>query len=433
MAKAEIATAAPHTMTCSLVSSEQSSGNSLLVKDSAPFSSSSLDEDGLDDSLLELSDGEEDDGHFSYTEEEIEELLKDDDLLDEHIPREAGLCKDDSGRDEKGERGGHILLDIPQEKNSLYSLGPVTETPDLFKLPQLSTPVGQRPTPNKPLNKRFILDKNLIKVTVAPFNPTVCDAVLDNDKTDSSKDTEKPSSLGEDTSYNPDENKLCTESEDISPNNAAWDEPLFSSPLNNNFQNTVSDKNIPDSKKPASVFSQISDHSETPFNTGSSWRNGTSHKSSCEVRFPVISNSSNKDIPDKVSGKVKVSERRLGKVTPVLQTKTRTNVTTFSQSDLEQQKQIYLRSVIAHIEDPVDSNQGPLGELCALMDQVHYTKNQKWQHPSDLTVRNYARFRQKPLQRCSLTQWVDRNMRSYHRFQRHPDFPCSPFVSSPQP
>lgn len=33
-------------------------------------------------------------------------------------------------------------------------------------------------------------------------------------------------------------------------------------------------------------------------------------------------------------------------------------MSTFSQSDLEEQKQSYLRSVIAHIEDPVDSNQG---------------------------------------------------------------------------
>lgn len=75
---------------------------------------------------------------------------------------------------------------------------------------------------------------------------------------------------------------------------------------------------------------------------------------------------------------------------------------------------------------------GALGELCTLMDQVHHMQNQKWQHPSDLTRRNYARFRQKSLQRYSLTQWVDRNMRSHHRFQRLPDFQYSSFVSSHQ-
>ncbi|XP_023556904.1 S100P-binding protein [Octodon degus] len=120
---------------------------------------------------------------------------------------------------------------------------------------------------------------------------------------------------------------------------------------------------------------------------------------------------------------MKGRERRTGKVIPVLQTKTRTNVSTLSQSDLEHQKRIYLRRVFDHIEEPGDFNQGPSGELYTLMDR---------QHPSDLTMRNYARFRQKPLQRYSLTQWVERNKRSHHRFQRLPDFSYSPFVSSHQ-
>ncbi|XP_031320516.1 S100P-binding protein isoform X2 [Camelus dromedarius] len=412
-------------MTCSLVPSKQSSGTSLLPKDNAPFSWGSLDEDGLDDSLLELSDGE-DDGHFSFTEEEIQELLKDDDLSNEHLSWGGKLLKDDSRNVEKEGRN-EILLDAPQEEKSLYSLGPVAETPGLFKLPQLSTSVGHGPTPTKPLNRRFALENNLIKITiVAPFDPTVCDAVLDKDKTDTSKDIGKPSSLGEELredELSPNESTLCTESEGIGPSNSVYDRPPLPS-SNNNFQQTVSNKNMSDSKKPALLrFSQILDHSETSSNIGSSWRNG-SHKSSCEMRFPVVSSSSNKqDVPDKDSGKLKVREKRLGKVIPVLQAKTRTHVSTFSPSDLEEQKQSYLRNVIAHIEDPVDSNQGTLGELCALMDQVHHMHNQKWQHPSDLTRRNYARFRQKSLQRYSLTQWVDRNMRSHHRFQCLQDFP----------
>lgn len=421
MAKAETAPAAPHKMMCSRVPSEQSSGTAVLPKDSAPFSWSSLDEDGLDDSLLELSEGEEDDGDVNYTEEEINALLKEDDPSYEQSSGE-----DDGGHVEKGERGSQILLDTPQEKNSSYSLGPVAETPDLFKLPQLSTSSGHGPTPTKPLNRRSVLEKNLIKVTVAPFNPTVCDSLLDKDKTDSSKDTEKLSSLGEEMredGLSPSERKLCTESEGVSPNNSAWDGPQLSS-SNNNFQQAVSDKNMPDSENPTSVFSRISDHSETPSNMESSCRSGGSHKSSCEMRSPVVSSSSNKDILNKDFGKMKGHERRLGKVIPVLQTKTRTNVATFSQSNLEQQKQLYLRSVIAHIEDPEDTNQGISGELCALMDQVHHMQHSKWQHPSDLTTRNYAR-RQKHLQRYSLTQWVDRNMRSHHRFQRLPDFSYS--------
>ncbi|XP_040612515.1 S100P-binding protein isoform X9 [Mesocricetus auratus] len=319
-------------MTCSLMPSEQSSGTSFLVKDNASFSWGSSDEDELDDSLLEFSDGEEDDGHFSFTEEEIEMLLKD----------------DNGGHDEYGERKCQILPGTPHE-NSVYSLGPSAETPGFFKLPQL-----------------------------------ICDPVLDKDKTDSSKDTENPASLGELTRedhLHPNESKHCTEPEGIS------------------------------------------NHSEVP-NRGSSWKNSGSHKSGCEVRIPVVSSSSNRHTFDKDSGEVK-GERRLGKVIPVLQTRTRM----FSQSDLEKQKDIYLSKVIAHIEDPGDSNQGTLGELDALMDQVHM-QNPDWQHPSDLTTRNYARFRQKPLQRYSLSQWVDRNKRSHHRFQRLPDFSYSPYVSS---
>ncbi|XP_029802266.1 S100P-binding protein isoform X2 [Suricata suricatta] len=418
-------------MTCSLVPSDQSSGISLLPKDNAPFSWHSSDEDGLDDSLLDLSEGEEDDGHFSFTEEDIQELLKDDDLSNEHFSWGGGLLKGDSSHVEKGGKGNQILFDTSQEKNSSYTVGPVAETPGLLKLPQLSTSVGNGPTPPKPLNRHSALEKNLIKITVVPpFDPTVCDAVLDKDKTESSKDLEKPSSLGEERredGLSPKESKPCTESEGISPSHSAWDMQNVSSP-DNNFQQTVSGKNMCDSKQATPVFSQILDNSETP-QTGSSWKNG-SHQSNCEMTFPVVSSSSNKDVLDKDPGKLKVNERRLGKVMPVLQAKRRTNVPTFSQSDLEKQKQSYLKEVIAHITHPKDTNQGALGELYALMDQVHQVPNPKWQHPSDLTMRNYARFRQKPLQRYSLTQWVDRNRRSHHRFQRLPDLPPGPFVAS---
>ncbi|XP_006886631.1 PREDICTED: S100P-binding protein [Elephantulus edwardii] len=399
-------------MTCSLVFSEQPSGT---------FSWGSLDEDELDDSLLELSDGEEDDGHFSCTEEEIQELLKDDDLPNEPFSRGDRLLKDNIGHVEKVEKEGQNLLHAPQEKNSLYSLEPIAETSGLFKLPQPDTSVSHGPNPTKPLNRSFALEKNVIKITVvAPFDPTVCDPVLDNDKIDSPRDNKKPSSLGEELredGFSSDENMICTESERINPANSAWDGPTFSSPSNNNFEETASARNTSDSKETTPLFSQVLDHSENP-NAESSWTNGGLHKSNSEMKFPVVS--SKEDVPNKDSGKIEVQERRLGKVIPFLQNKSRTNVPTFSQSELEQQKQIYLRNVIAHIEDPVESNQGALGELYALMDQVHHVQN-SWQHPSDLTRRNYARFRHTSLRpRYSLTQWVDRNMGSHHRFQHLP-------------
>ncbi|XP_051028090.1 S100P-binding protein isoform X3 [Acomys russatus] len=337
-------------MTCSLLSSEQSSGTSFLPKNNASFSWGSLDEDELDDSLLEFCDGEEDDGHFSFTEEEIEMLLKD----------------DDDGHDEHGERKSRILPGTPQE-NSLYSLGPAAETPGFFKLPQLSTSVGHGPAPSKSLSRHFVLEKNLIKVTVvAPFNPTVCDPVLDKDKIDSSKETEKPASLGEQMREDtppPNESKRCTEAEGVSPSNSTWDGSLLASPSNSNIEQTASDNNIPETKKPTPVFSQMASHSEVP-NRASSWKNSGSQKSGCEVRIPVVSSSSNRHAFDKDSGEVK-GERRLGKVIPVLQTRTRM----FSQADLEKQKDIYLSKVIAHIEDPGDSSQ----EAPGLFPRAHMT------------------------------------------------------------
>ncbi|XP_058534405.1 S100P-binding protein [Ochotona princeps] len=417
-------------MMCSLMPSERSSGASFLQSNRASFSWGSLDEE-LDDSLLELSDGEEDDGHFSYTEEEIQELLKDDDLSNSWG---GGLQKDDGRHVEKGGKGGAVFLDPPREDSSLCSPGPVPESPGLSKLPQLHTSVGVRPTPPKSLNRRFALENNLIKVTVvAPFNPTASDAVHDESKINSSKITENPSSLREEMRDSPtlNESRPCTESKGVRPINSTQDGPLFSS-SHDNIQQTVSDKNLPHSKKPTPISPQISHRPETP-TAESTWQNEESQKSSSsEMEFSVVSNAPNKDICDKDSGKMKANEKRLGKVIPVLQTKTRTSVPTFSQSDLEHQKQIYLRRVIAHIEDPMDSSQGALGELYALMDQVHHMQNPKRQHPSDLTMRNYARYRQTPPQKYSLNQWVDWNKRSYHRFQQLPDLSYSPFVSSQQ-
>ncbi|XP_040830087.1 S100P-binding protein isoform X2 [Ochotona curzoniae] len=280
-------------MMCSLMPSERSSAASFLQSNRASFSWGSLDEE-LDDSLLELSDGEEDDGHFSYTEEEIQELLKDDDLSNSWG---GGLQKDDGGHVEKGGRGGAVLLDPAREESSLCSPGPVPRSPGLSKLPQLHASVGLRPTPPKSLNRRFALENNLIKVTVvAPFNPTASDAVHAESKVNSSKITENPSSLREEMRDSPtsSESGPCTESKGVRPINSAQDGPLFSS-SHDNIQQTVSDKNLPRSKKPTPISPQISDRPETP-TAESTWQNEESQKSSSsETEFSVVSNSPNKD------------------------------------------------------------------------------------------------------------------------------------------
>lgn len=129
-------------------------------------------------------------------------------------------------------------LSNEDEENQLGSYGPVAETPGLFKLPSRSTSVGRGPILTKPLNRHFALEKNFVELTViVPFNPTTCDA-CDKDKTDTSKDIEKPSSLGKEVrkdSLSPIKSKCCTNSEEIIPNNSAWDGPLLPSSSDNNL------------------------------------------------------------------------------------------------------------------------------------------------------------------------------------------------------
>lgn len=119
----------------------------------------------------------------------------------------------------------------------------------------------------KTIEQTLCTRKESIKVTVAPFDPTVCD-VLDKDDLCVQSYIQnywKPSSLGEEMredDLSPNESTLCTDLKGSAPNNSAYDGPPTPFPSNNNFQHTVSDKNMSDSKKPT-VFSQTLDHSET--------------------------------------------------------------------------------------------------------------------------------------------------------------------------
>ncbi|NXF56907.1 S1PBP protein, partial [Ciccaba nigrolineata] len=55
-----------------------------------------------DDSLLELSDGEEGNSSFSYTEEEIQEILADDCVESEqYLTRKSSLSQNINGESEK--------------------------------------------------------------------------------------------------------------------------------------------------------------------------------------------------------------------------------------------------------------------------------------------------------------------------------------------
>ncbi|XP_020839139.1 S100P-binding protein isoform X1 [Phascolarctos cinereus] len=421
-------------MTCSLESSggfdgsgsEQTKITSLLPKDSAPASSwgrFAQDEDGLDDSLLELSEGEEDDGHFSYTEEEIQELLKDDDSLNERSL--GGLQKNAGGETEKLGSYGCASFDSPQDINVLCSLRPRAGPASVYKLPQINTPASHAPTLTQSPSRHFVSEKNLLKITVVPpFNTTVCDDVLGPKKTEfSSKDGSTnanclgtPSFLEEDvTKEDPgqDDGRLCTK--ETSSTCSVWNGPQ---PCKAGPGQGAARAGDPHCEEPVPLVSPTMEQPRRPEVALSSGNGG--HRLGDTSRFPAVQSTKPVRL-DMDSEKKEGCERRLGKVIPRLQAKARNKIQTFSKTELEEKKQIYLKNVIAHLKNPLESNQGTLAELYALMDQVanveYQMQNQRWQHPSDLTMRNYPRFRQKPLQRYSLTQWVDRNLRSHRRFQ----------------
>ncbi|KAM9213636.1 S100P-binding protein [Leptosomus discolor] len=65
-----------------------------------------FDDSELDDSLLELSDGEEGNSPFNYTEEEIQEILADDSVESEqYLTRKSTLSQNVNGESEKDESG----------------------------------------------------------------------------------------------------------------------------------------------------------------------------------------------------------------------------------------------------------------------------------------------------------------------------------------
>ncbi|XP_020842607.1 S100P-binding protein-like [Phascolarctos cinereus] len=151
------------------------SGEHLLPALGTSGATSGQDEDELDDSLLELSDGEEDDSPFSYTEEEIQELLKDDDSLNNQSSLGGGL-KNTGGQMEKLGRDGCVLLDSPLDINSPCSLELGAGPASILQLPQTGSPsagksslgsrrhkiggANQSPAASSSSSKHIILDKN---------------------------------------------------------------------------------------------------------------------------------------------------------------------------------------------------------------------------------------------------------------------------------
>nr|XP_015204128.1 PREDICTED: S100P-binding protein isoform X1 [Lepisosteus oculatus] len=97
----------------------------------------------------------------------------------------------------------------------------------------------------------------------------------------------------------------------------------------------------------------------------------------------------------------------------------------FEESELEQQKKMYVQRVSSHMADSNAENQGVMNELLVLMSAVagqgNSTSSGSWQHPSDLTKRNYRRALGKPVCQISLQDWQKRNGKYFRRFASIPD------------
>uniref|UniRef100_A0A2D4HWZ2 S100P-binding protein n=1 Tax=Micrurus lemniscatus lemniscatus TaxID=129467 RepID=A0A2D4HWZ2_MICLE len=97
------------------------------------------------------------------------------------------------------------------------------------------------------------------------------------------------------------------------------------------------------------------------------------------------------------------------------------------EADLESRKARYVNAVLNHASS-VPSLIGPVHELHTLVDTV--ASESSYNHPTDLTVRNYSKRSQSKTQRFSLRQWVEHSRRNFGRFDGIPDhFERSPVLS----
>uniref|UniRef100_A0A3B1KIV8 S100P-binding protein n=1 Tax=Astyanax mexicanus TaxID=7994 RepID=A0A3B1KIV8_ASTMX len=92
------------------------------------------------------------------------------------------------------------------------------------------------------------------------------------------------------------------------------------------------------------------------------------------------------------------------------------------EEDWERGKKVYVDSVVRHMQENRGDGNGVMNELFHLMDTVASQGNQRqgkqWQHPSDLTCRNYqSRNRDSTM---SLDEWQNRNYRYLYRFSGVP-------------
>ncbi|XP_032356464.1 S100P-binding protein [Etheostoma spectabile] len=92
--------------------------------------------------------------------------------------------------------------------------------------------------------------------------------------------------------------------------------------------------------------------------------------------------------------------------------------------DWEREKRLYVHSVTRHMKEHRGANPDVMTELLTLMthvaDQASGTDGRQWQHPSDLTCRNYQRRFGNQMPKMTLHEWHARSNKTHKRFAKVP-------------
>ncbi|KAM9571001.1 S100P-binding protein isoform 1-T2 [Salvelinus alpinus] len=103
------------------------------------------------------------------------------------------------------------------------------------------------------------------------------------------------------------------------------------------------------------------------------------------------------------------------------------------EEDWQREKWLYVDSVTRHIRENIGAGEGVMTELLNLMNHVAEqgpgTNGRQWQHPSDLTRRNYQRRFGNDRTNYTLDEWQNQNYRNHQRFANLPQiFERSPVL-----
>ncbi|XP_047467613.1 uncharacterized protein LOC125024028 [Mugil cephalus] len=92
------------------------------------------------------------------------------------------------------------------------------------------------------------------------------------------------------------------------------------------------------------------------------------------------------------------------------------------EEDWEVEKRKYVNSVISHMNEKPGAAKGVLFELSNLMTNVadENMNSKEWQHPSDLSCRNYQKHLGSAPPKMTLNSWMAKNGVTYRRFENVP-------------